>query len=92
MHEETKLSTHESCRLGLWYKEYGKDHFGKVDGYDEIEQPHSVVHEKAQEVLDMINKTGEIDQNEIIKRVEQVEASTMVLFNDLEKLIETKFK
>jgi len=92
MHEENKLSTHENCRLGLWYKEYGKDHFGNVDGYDEIDQPHSVVHDKAQEILDIIHKTGEIDQAAIIKRVEQVESSTTILFNDLERLIETKFK
>ncbi|MEA2091851.1 MAG: methyl-accepting chemotaxis protein, partial [Campylobacterota bacterium] len=92
MHEETKLSTHESCRLGEWYKTYGKEHFGGVDGYGEIEQPHSVIHEKAQEVLNMIYKSGEVDQNAIIKRVEQVEAATNILFNDLEKLIETKFK
>ena len=92
MHEESKLATHENCRLGLWYKDYGKEHFGKVDGYDEIDQPHSVVHEKSQEILDMIHKSGEVDQNAIIKRVEQIEASTTVLFNDLEKLIETKFK
>ena len=92
MHEENKLSTHENCRLGLWYKDYGKDHFGSVDGYDEIDQPHSVVHDKAQEILDMIHKSGEIDQASIIKRVEQVEASTTILFNDLERLIETKFK
>ena len=92
MHEETKLSTHESCRLGEWYKSYGKEHFGTVEGYGDIEQPHSVVHEKAQEVLNMIHKSGEINQGEIIKRVEQIESATNVLFGDLEKLIETKFK
>lgn len=92
MHEESKLSTHESCRLGEWYKTYGKEHFGSVDGYDEIEKPHSVVHEKAQEILSMINKSGEVDQSAIIKRVEQIEVATTILFNDLEKLIETKFK
>ena len=92
MHDESKLSTHENCRLGLWYKDYGKDHFGNVEGYDEIDQPHSVVHEKAQEILNMIHKSGEIDQMAIIKRVQQIETSTTVLFNDLERLIETKFK
>ena len=92
MHEENKLSTHENCRLGLWYKDYGKEHFGGVEGYDEIEQPHSVVHDKAQEILDMIHKSGEVNQEAIIKRVEQVESATTILFNDLERLIETKFK
>ena len=92
MHEESKLSTHESCRLGEWYKTYGKEHFGSVDGYDEIAQPHSVVHDKAQEILSMIHKSGEVDQSAIIKRVEQIEVATTILFNDLEKLIETKFK
>ena len=92
MHEENKLSTHENCRLGLWYKDYGKEHFGTVDGYDEIEQPHSVVHDKAQEILDLIYKSGKIEQNLIIKKVMQVESATTTLFNDLERLIETKFR
>ena len=65
---------------------------GNVDGYDEIDQPHSIVHEKAQEILNMIYKNGEIDQVSIIKRVEQIETATTALFNDLERLIETKFK
>lgn len=92
MHNENKLADHESCRLGQWYKSYGKEHFGNVQGYDAIVQPHSVVHTQAQEILDMIYKTKEINQEEIIKKVEKIEKSTITLFNDLEKLIETKFK
>ena len=40
----------------------------------------------------MINKSGKIEQSTIIKKVQQIENATNVLFNDLEKLIETKFK
>ena len=92
MHEESTLSTHETCRLGHWYKDYGKEHFGDVEGYKEIEKPHSIVHKNAQEILDSIYKSGDIDQNSVIQKVEQIEKATLTLFNDLEQLIETKFK
>ena len=92
MHEDTTLSTHDTCRLGKWYKTYGKDHFSNVDGYSEIEKPHSIVHGKAQEILDSIFKSGDIDQKSVIHKVEQIEKATLTLFNDLEQLIETKFK
>jgi methyl-accepting chemotaxis protein len=91
MHEENHLSTHDTCRLGTWYKSYGKEHFGNIAGYKEVELPHSIVHDKAQEILNMIHKSGEIDKNTIIHSVEQIEKATIVLFNDLEKLIEKKF-
>lgn len=92
MYQENKLSTHDACRLGKWYQTYGKEHFSKVEGYAEIDKPHSLVHNKAQEILDTIHKTGDINQEDIIKKVEQIENATLVLFNDLEELIERKFK
>lgn len=92
MHEESVLSTHETCRLGNWYKTYGKEHFGNIAGYAEINKPHSIVHSKAQEILDSIYKMGDIDQKSVIQKVEQVENATLTLFNDLEQMIERKFK
>ncbi|MBU0632226.1 CZB domain-containing protein [bacterium] len=92
MHNENKLSDHDSCRLGQWYKAYGKEHFGKVEGYKEIENPHMVVHTKAQDILDSIHKLGDIDMQAVLDDVKQIEKATGVLFNDLEQLIEKKFK
>ena len=92
MHEESKLSDHHSCRLGNWYETYGKEHFGAVEGYADIEKPHSIVHSRAQEILDSIYKSGDINPQSVIQKVEQIEKATLTLFNDLEQLIETKFK
>ncbi len=89
---EMKLSTHTECRLGKWYSTYGKEHFGTVEGFREVESPHATVHAKAQQILEHVHKTGELDKSFILQHVHDIEKATEKLFADLEMLIDKKFK
>ena len=91
LNNELKLTNHHDCRLGKWYGAYGKEHFGTIEGYKEIENPHQIVHKKAQQILDEVNKSGEFNKASILEHVRDIEKATEKLFNDLESLIDKKF-
>ncbi len=44
------LSSHTNCRLGLWYKNGGRQ-FAHLPGYRQLEAPHARVHESGKEAL-----------------------------------------
>lgn len=90
--DKIEVSTHEDCRLGKWYENYGKEHFGKVKGYGDIVEPHSVVHSKVAEILDNISKYGKTDKKLILKNISDIEHATNSLFSTLEAMVNEKFK
>ncbi len=53
-----KLTTHEECRMGLWYASKGKEMFGNVPAFQAIEAPHKRVHDAANSNYVMIEKEG----------------------------------
>lgn len=90
--DEVEVVDHHACRLGKWYEAYGKEHFGNVKGYNEIVEPHSVVHGKVIEILNAIAKNGKVDKNLVLRNIEDIEEATHELFNLLENMVSEKFK
>ncbi|MGE4509830.1 MAG: methyl-accepting chemotaxis protein [Sulfurimonadaceae bacterium] len=90
--EEIKIDDHHACRLGKWYEEYGKEHFGELKEYKELVEPHRIVHAKVTAILENIAKTGKIDRNSILKNIAEVEDATKALFNMLEDMVSAKFE
>lgn len=89
--DEIDIDTHLTCRLGKWYDNYGKEHFGGVKGYSDIVEPHAIVHRKVIDILENISKTGVINKTLILKNIEDIEIATHDLFSLLENLVSYKF-
>ena len=51
---------HHSCRLGKWYEEgHGKERFGALPVYRELEAPHAIVHQGAHAALALMQSNWE---------------------------------
>ena len=40
-----EFSDHQSCRLGQWYNREGRDQFGSNHQFNQLEEPHRLVHQ-----------------------------------------------
>lgn len=48
---------HHSCRLGKWYYEgFGKENFGHLTAFRELEEPHGQVHNAGHAALDLLSR------------------------------------
>jgi len=89
--DEISVVDHNDCRLGKWYEDYGKEHFGKEKGFNNIVEPHSEVHGKVTEILNNISKNGKVDRKLVLRNIEDIEEATHELFEMLENLVTSKF-
>ncbi|MCD6432871.1 MAG: nitrate- and nitrite sensing domain-containing protein [Sulfurimonas sp.] len=87
--DNTKSSTsHVECRLGKWYIDAGKEHFGKTEAYRSALAPHKMVHDS---VLNnnsfFLNGDKRIENEEKIinnlKAMEENSDRLFVLLNDM---------
>ncbi|MCG8083395.1 MAG: methyl-accepting chemotaxis protein [Candidatus Thiodiazotropha taylori] len=54
---------HHSCRLGKWYYDgYGKESFGHLIAFRELEEPHSQVHNAGHKALELLSKDWQKDR------------------------------
>jgi len=77
-----QLASHQTCRLGKWYYEgEGRDCFGKLTGYREIEAPHIDVHKFGIAALDAKSQ-GDIDA--MLRHVEAMESASLRVIQNLQ--------
>ncbi|WP_295066763.1 methyl-accepting chemotaxis protein [Sulfuricurvum sp.] len=72
------------CRMGQWYQNEGKRRFGKTLNYPLILEPHTIVHNKANQNLNFV-KNAKANEcitrgNEIIKNFQEMENASEKLF------------
>jgi len=79
-----QLASHTACRLGKWYYEgEGREHFGRLSGYREIEAPHIEVHRFGIEALKS-RQTG--DNTTMLRHVEAMERASFLVLDNLERM------
>ncbi|MEN4052515.1 CZB domain-containing protein [Sulfurimonas sp. NWX79] len=79
-----QLTDHNSCRLGKWYAEEGKGHFGKTNAFQSIEVPHKQVHDA---IAKAMQKLDSRDIDEIIALFKDAEEASLELFEYLDNII-----
>lgn len=85
--EAFKFVDHNNCRLGKWYYEGdGKEHFSDAASYDDLEEPHSVVHNGTHKVFDLI-KSEDIDHEALQAAFEEMELGSQKVFELLDKIL-----
>ena len=82
-----ELGDHSVCRLGQWYQEDGKTHFGDNSAFKSLNQPHLRVHENITRVMKMIDGQVELSNQEMIELFKDTEAKSRELFELLDKMV-----
>jgi hypothetical protein len=77
-----QVASHQTCRLGKWYYEgEGRECFGKLPGFRDIEAPHIDVHKFGIAALDAKNQ-GDIDA--MLRHVETMESASLRVIQSLQ--------
>lgn len=81
----TQLSDHDTCRLGQWYKNSDTQAlYGRLRSYQQLEQPHRLVHDAAHEALHAAQSQ---DWNKVLRAVNDMEQSSMQVNQLLSELV-----
>lgn len=65
------LSDHHNCRLGKWYYEgEGVQCFSKINGYQQVEEPHKEVHVQGKKALYSLEQGNFSEGLEFLKKME----------------------
>ena len=85
---------HNSCRFGNWYNG-GEGHkmYSHLPIYSEINEPHSQIHSNVHDVLHVLEKDWETDQNlqaQIVVNFSQAENASFELMEMVDTLAEQK--
>ena len=85
--KESELSNHHNCRFGKWYSDTGKKLFSRTPSYQQLDKPHSEVHNNAIEALKCV-KNGACLQDisvvvEHINKMEDESKKLFILINDM---------
>ena len=85
---DAKMANHTECRFGKWYFGEGKKEYGKLKSYKDIDRYHKIVHEKANENIELAYKSelNEKLANELIVNFKDMEEASYRLFELLDTL------
>jgi methyl-accepting chemotaxis protein len=64
------VGDHRACRLGTWYYSDAPGALSKSRAFRELEEPHKLLHEKAQQCVELYNRG---DRENCLKAIMQVE-------------------
>ncbi|MET0071293.1 MAG: methyl-accepting chemotaxis protein [Candidatus Thiodiazotropha sp.] len=88
------LVNHHSCRLGKWYYEgIGKESFGHLHAFRELESPHEAVHNFGHAALDHLTeewRTNPKLQKTIIETYKEMEHASDMVMDRIDAMIAEK--
>ena len=81
--DESKFASHTECRLGKWYSGEGKQRYGTLPGYRDIEAPHQGVHNNA---LKAIRAHAAGDGRTMVEAVAEMEKASLLVLEAIERM------
>jgi methyl-accepting chemotaxis protein len=78
---EAELKDHTQCRLGKWYLGPGKERFGHLTAFRDIEAPHARVHMLGREIVQLA-ATNALDQAVAARLFELIDQLTQAMQTD----------
>lgn len=79
-----EFSSHRVCRLGKWYYEGdGAERFSRVDGYDQLAEPHAGVHDAGREA---VSRAHAKDLDAALAAVLRMEAASVQVLSCLQRM------
>ncbi len=90
--KHAQFSDHHHCRMGQWYYEgVGKEQFGDLPAYKEMEQPHATVHNMVFENMKFVQEDSVFKGDNprlIINNFSKMENASNTLYEKLDAMIE----
>ncbi|MCH9813471.1 MAG: CZB domain-containing protein [Epsilonproteobacteria bacterium] len=85
---------HSSCRLGQWYENEGKQLYGDLRQFKEIDAPHKLVHAYAEKNIQEVLENGLNDDtmDVLIENFTKMEENSVALFEVMDEMVEEKLK
>lgn len=80
---ENELKDHTQCRLGKWYYSKGKELFGHLDAFRNIEADHIRVHEIGKEIAQLSLNGQSVQARQKIDELEEKSAHLFRYINEL---------
>ena len=85
---DVELPDHNSCRFGKWYTNEGKKLFANTPSYAQIDKPHSIVHNNANEALECVKNGACLDDiDTVIEYFNKVEEASKELFIIIDQMM-----
>lgn len=84
---------HQSCRLGKWYLEEGKNTFGDLSSFKTLIEPHGHVHSGVQNAVILLDSGWESNDNvqvKIVAEMNEVEINSAKVMQVLNNLVAEK--
>ncbi|HEY9052436.1 MAG TPA: methyl-accepting chemotaxis protein [Gammaproteobacteria bacterium] len=66
-----ELVDHTQCRLGRWYYSHGKEHYGEIQAFKQMEAPHARIHELGKEIAQLSSQGHTSKARQKIVEMEQ---------------------
>lgn len=88
--KEYVAADHKNCRMGKWYLTNGKERFGHLKSFKDIDLPHSHVHNSVLSVREMIQKGNILrgdNPDKVLKLFGQLESNSKILFTLLDDML-----
>ncbi|WP_281276857.1 methyl-accepting chemotaxis protein [Sulfurimonas crateris] len=86
---------HDNCRMGIWYKGAGREEFGDIKAFKEIEPLHAELHNAVFKNLIFIKENSVLKKDNpefIIKNFIDMENASDKLFSKLDEMVEESIK
>ncbi|WP_086235807.1 methyl-accepting chemotaxis protein [Campylobacter devanensis] len=87
-----QMPDHTMCRLGKWCEDSGKAIFGDTAEFNQILEPHSMVHKYVNSAIDLASKDFLNNSPVIIKEFETSEEYSIRLFEIFDSMVLAKAK
>ncbi|MBR2917390.1 MAG: CZB domain-containing protein, partial [Campylobacter sp.] len=81
---------HTMCRLGKWCEDRGKTIFGNTTEFNQILEPHSMVHKYVNSAIDLASKDFLNNSPVIIKEFKTSEEYSIRLFEIFDSMVLSK--
>ena len=84
-----KPTAHTNCRLGKWYDSgLGKSEFSAVKSYNQLNKPHSIVHDEANSLAqECAGNAVTCSKAKIEQKIENIENSSHEVFEVLDRML-----
>ncbi|MEA2049244.1 MAG: methyl-accepting chemotaxis protein [Campylobacterota bacterium] len=85
-------ASHSNCRLGKWYDSgLGKQEFGSVKSYSQLNKPHQTIHDEANSLAsECAGNFVTCSKAKIEQKIENMEVASHDVFSILDKMLEEK--
>ncbi|MBD3797290.1 MAG: CZB domain-containing protein [Campylobacterales bacterium] len=90
-----QFEDHKTCRMGKWYLSFGKERFGHLQAFKDLDPLHADVHDRVLANMDIIRENGLFragNSEKILENFRRMEDSSYKLFDKLNLIASSNMK